>query len=252
VVKLVKRPPDGKQFKDLTGQKFGPWLTAVKYIGFLDVMAAWEFSCDCGGTKISRGAHVAWAARRYKAGDTSRKVIGRLHCGCQNINKKHGMTETPEYDMWSHMRHKLCDRWRKDILVFIKECLSSKTTHRYLIAPDDTKLIGPDNFQWSSQCQSYHNTVNEVLDLLVAQGRDRETESKRLRSVSKQRVYQLQRKLTGRCSTCGAERNMYATYCDECQDKINTYTRSRTGGTNHRTTRDQWKAQLSKLVTSTS
>jgi hypothetical protein len=77
--------------KDITGQRFA-MLTAVERVP--GSHGRWLFRCDCGTVKSIRCCHVT-------GGKT-------LSCGCRprGTTATHGMSVSPEYYSWSHMRQR--------------------------------------------------------------------------------------------------------------------------------------------------
>lgn len=81
--------------KDIRGKKFGR-LLVVEYAGVdRKYNSLWTVLCDCGKTKIVRGAGI-------RRGST-------VSCGCYHDqrasegNRTHGMTKKPEYLAWRNM-----------------------------------------------------------------------------------------------------------------------------------------------------
>lgn len=78
------------KFEDLTGVKFGG-LTVLKRVVKDSKKTYWECQCECGDIKVSRS-------------DSLKNKI-TTHCGCKdNSSKKHGMTNTRLFNIWSGMR----------------------------------------------------------------------------------------------------------------------------------------------------
>lgn len=127
-----------RNFKDISGQKFGR-LTAVTPVGrSSDNRTIWECVCDCGNTVFITG-------KSLRSGNTK-------SCGCLNaekstvrivsFNTKHGGTKTPLFRRWSNMFTRcynphatnfkdyggrgisVCDEWR-DFAKFAEWALNS-------------------------------------------------------------------------------------------------------------------------------
>lgn len=107
---LIFEPlPSNKQFKNLTGQRFGR-LTALGFSGWRIQpngcrQAVWGCRCDCGGIKTIAGSSLRSARSRS--------------CGCLNAEMAadrkllHGSArrsqKTPEYEVWCAIKSRTCN-----------------------------------------------------------------------------------------------------------------------------------------------
>ena len=82
-----------------------------------------------------------------------------------------------------------------------------------------------------AQCGKDRNLYKNLCD--DCQKKQNELTRKRVRPVnekiSKQRRWQLKKKADGRCTQCGRDRNLYKSYCDDCQKKQTKLNRKRKG-----------------------
>lgn len=107
---------------DLSGNRYGK-LTIVSFAYRKNRRPYWNCICDCGKTKILNGESI--------------KIGYTTSCGCvfkkvvKEVNKTHGLSNTPIYNVWSTMRArcnnpnnksyeryggrgiKVCKRWGK-------------------------------------------------------------------------------------------------------------------------------------------
>ena len=155
----------------MTGKKFG----LLSVIGFSRSVPTgehsstlfWNCICDCGNLHEVRGNSI-------KNGHTR-------SCGCmeianrlRGINRKHGMTETPEYKafhgMWGRCTNPknnryhlygargvtVCDRWRSFEL-FISDVGLRPTSFHSIGRIDNDGNYEPGNVEWSTEVDQANN-----------------------------------------------------------------------------------------------
>ncbi len=103
------------RFVDLMGKRFGKWTVIDRATNHPSKKVYWICQCECGTTRSVRGDLLT--------GDRSH--------GCNPCGKRsHGMTDTPEYCSWHHMKQRchnpnlkafadyggngvvICERWK--------------------------------------------------------------------------------------------------------------------------------------------
>lgn len=95
----------GRKRIDLTGKRFGK-LTVISFNSMRGTRSYWNCVCDCGNEKIASSDHL-------KKGDI-------VSCGCVQkstlppVNKKHGMSNTRLYTIWSLMKYRCYNPSRKE------------------------------------------------------------------------------------------------------------------------------------------
>jgi hypothetical protein len=157
---------------DITGQRFGR-LTVLRrdfMSGAREVM--WECACDCGGTRVTRGASL-------------RRGLTRS-CGCLAAEASaarmttHGQSYSRTYQAWQNMisrcyypttRHferyggrgiTVCARWRDSFEAFLEDMGD---------VPDGAELdrkandgdYEPSNCHWATRSEQMRNTARTIL-----------------------------------------------------------------------------------------
>lgn len=168
----------GRRILDIAGCKFGR-LTALK-IASSTRKWVWECICECGNKIIVSGHNL-------RGGNTR-------SCGCLRVeNAKrtivvngesttHGMTKTPEYRSWIHMRErcycskdkdyknyggrgiKVCDRWLNSFENFFADMgLRPSGKHTLDRYPNKNGDYEPGNCRWATQKQQQNNRTNNRM-----------------------------------------------------------------------------------------
>lgn len=152
-----------KRKENLLNKRFG--LITVKDVFQKDRECFVLVKCDCGNEKT------------YKY--SGFKVSHPTHCGCNNGNIKHGMSNTPLYKSWASMKRrcdfpdelhkkyykdkgiKYCQEW-KDFACFSKWALSNGYIDGYTIERlDNSKGYYPENCTWIPANKQNINKTNK-------------------------------------------------------------------------------------------
>ena len=107
----------GRKRIDLTGERFGK-LMVISFNSMRGTRSYWNCVCDCGNENIVSSDHL-------KNGDI-------VSCGCVKrstlppSNKKHGMSNTRLYTIWTLMKYRCSNPSRREYRIYggrgIKVC----------------------------------------------------------------------------------------------------------------------------------
>jgi len=164
---------------DLTGKVFS-YLTVISYLSTAreysgnpsDTGAIWRCICVCGKEVSIRA--------------TSLKSESTKSCGCMKshlsslANVTHGLTKTPEYVTWRHMRERcnntkhhaydryggrgiaVCDRWGS-FKLFLEDMGKRPSLSFTIDRKDNDAGYSPDNCCWASKSQQAINKSNTMM-----------------------------------------------------------------------------------------
>lgn len=180
----VKR---SKNFKDISGQKFGR-LLVLKYFGSTpDGAAVFECSCDCGNRKLVRGQNIVHG-KTLSCGclrsETTRRILAtRPNRPDWRTTKTHGHTTggkcTPEWMAWSAMRNRcmnpsnasyrhyggrgitVCSDWNY-FEKFLKDMGPRPSPKHSLERKNNDLGYGPQNCKWATRKEQCNNTRKVV------------------------------------------------------------------------------------------
>jgi len=154
------------KFIDLTGKKFGRW-TVLKRAENKGNYIRWKCLCDCGAIRIVNG-------------NSLKRGISKS-CGCISSeitaerNRKHGMSKTPEYRVWTHMTQrctnktdgsyknygargiKVCDRWLHSFENFYADMGKRPTEKHSIERKNNNGDYEPDNCKWATKKEQCNN-----------------------------------------------------------------------------------------------
>lgn len=83
---------------DLAGFSFGR-LVVLSRDGNKRAEAAWLCQCECGN-QVTVGGYKLRTGETKSCGCLHREISSRIY---SNLNKSHGMTESPEFKVWTQM-----------------------------------------------------------------------------------------------------------------------------------------------------
>ncbi|MCI8378602.1 MAG: hypothetical protein HFH72_08810 [Lachnospiraceae bacterium] len=167
-----KRNIHSRNFKDLTGMKFGR-LTVLREDKARRKKIYWECVCECGNKKVISGDCL-------KTGRTK-------SCGCLDKENRarakaitHGMSKTRLYAEWISMKNRcssnyhesknyfkkgisVCKAWRK-FEVFAEWAMKNGYKDGLTLDRiDNNKGYSPDNCRWATMKEQENNRSNNVI-----------------------------------------------------------------------------------------
>jgi hypothetical protein len=170
---------------DLTGQRFERLIVEEQDPDprWRGKEARWICHCSCGKTLSVPG-------RRLRVG----KHGGTRSCGCllNDLNRQrstHGLTRTPEYRIWAHMKARcilatdksfpryggrgitVCEQWLASFPAFLADMGQRPSPQHSLERLDNNGPYSPGNCCWATSTAQGRNKRNNVL--LAWQGETR-------------------------------------------------------------------------------
>ena len=164
------------QSNNLIGQKFGKLTVIERAENNKQGKAMWKCLCDCGKVK----------SKPVSSYDLKKGKV--TSCGCnyfisnKNRNKKHGMTNTRLYRIWSGAKQRchnsksqyykryggrgitVCDEWLNDFQAFYDWAMSNGYKDNLTIDRiDNDKGYSPDNCRWVSYEIQENNRTNNII-----------------------------------------------------------------------------------------
>ncbi len=165
--------------KDLIGLRFGRWLV-LQYAGVRGRNHRWICVCDCGRKKEIWGSALKNGSSQ-SCGCLQKEIASK---NLREIRLKHGMTGTPEYQSWNHMKqrcyntndHKyphyggrgisVCKRWIESFENFFEDMGTRPSSEYSLGRINNDGDYRPENCRWETAKQQERNTTrNRLLTL---------------------------------------------------------------------------------------
>lgn len=157
--------------KNYSGHRFGR-LTALERIGRQpNGVAVWRCKCECGAQKEVTQSNL---------------VSGNVRsCGCLVVDTftTHGMTDSPEYRAWCHMKERcsnprvhnyhryggrgirVCDRWLNSFENFLADMGPRPSEMHSLEREDRDGNYEPGNCVWATKrAQALNRRTNRVVE----------------------------------------------------------------------------------------
>lgn len=152
---------------DMRGTKFGR-LTVIQRAPNIGHETYWLCKCDCSCLKVVRGTHL-------------RKGLIRS-CGCyrQDVSRKHGRHDTPEYHVWQNMLARcrnqnhpsykdyggrgitVCERWHT-FENFFADMGERPSPDLMIERIDNNGNYEPSNCTWTTLYKQLMNRRNTVI-----------------------------------------------------------------------------------------
>lgn len=162
-----------KNFKDLSGQKFGRW-TVLEYAGDSNCYSYFLCRCECGvektvlGTNLKRGISTScgcyWAERMRKHGMTKSGA-------CQSYYAMVTRCTDPNSIGWKYYGGRgivVCERWSgKDGFLNFYADMGDRPTKKHTIDRIDSNgNYEPKNCRWSTTTEQHRNQKgNRIIEI---------------------------------------------------------------------------------------
>lgn len=170
----------GRNFKDLTGKKFG-FAKVIKWAGRTNrpYRSLWLCRCVCGNEFTKTGTKLNF-----------RKSVS---CGCMTTSLKavgmqtHARSGTPEYNVWCSMKRrclvpsassfknyggrgiKVCDRWLESFENFYADMGPRPPGRHSIERINNNGDYEPENCRWATQKEQCRNTRKNVFITINSQ-----------------------------------------------------------------------------------
>lgn len=172
--------PTNKHFKDYVGKVFGR-LTVIRYLGHTEVKCSnsiWYCQCTCGKFKAVTRRCLKSGIVRSCGCLQSELVSQRMRDPLRRTiptHKTHGKTSTPEFNVWSKMKHRcsspsnkcyrhyggrgitVCDRWLHSFENFLTDMGARPTSKHSIDRIDGNGNYEPGNCRWATMTQQIRN-----------------------------------------------------------------------------------------------
>lgn len=157
---------------DMTASRYGS-ITALSATGRASSGdRKWLFACDCGNKFEANGYYAR-----------SGKIASCPSCSAERIriaSVKHGLTNTPEFEVWTGMHTRcynanskdfkdyglrgiaICERWRLSFEDFLSDMGSRPSPLHSIDRKDNDGDYEPNNCYWATQKEQANNKRNNV------------------------------------------------------------------------------------------
>lgn len=161
---------------DLTGKQFNKLIVIKKDESGSFNRVAWVCKCDCGNITSIIGKDI-------KSGHSKscgcNKIKAAINAGKSNIT--HGMTKTPEYNVWIHIIQRcyntnnsnyhnyggrgiiVCDRWKNSFEIFYKDMGPRLSDKHSLDRINNNGNYEPSNCRWTTMTEQNRNRNFNVI-----------------------------------------------------------------------------------------
>lgn len=161
---------------NLIGQRFGKLTVIERAENNKQGKTMWKCVCDCGKVKL----------KPVSSYDLKKGKV--TSCGCnyfisnKSRNKKHGMTNTRLYEIWSSVKQRcynkksmaykyyggrgiaVCDEWVNDFQAFYVWAMANGYRDDLTIDRiDNNKGYSPDNCRWATYKTQENNRTNNMI-----------------------------------------------------------------------------------------
>lgn len=165
---------------DMTGQRFGRWLVVGRASIPADSSnrdARWEVVCDCGNRNIVTRTSLV-RGESQSCGCLQRELTAQV---TPKRFRTHGMTETPEYNIWCLMKRRctnpqcraypryggrgitVCDRWLHSFENFYADMGPRPSPKHSIDRIDNDRGYSPDNCRWADSSEQGYNTRDTTM-----------------------------------------------------------------------------------------
>jgi hypothetical protein len=186
------RSKTNKNFKDLSGKRFGS-LLVIEYSGYRSTPSGTKkyyflCQCDCGVKKYVPSVNL------LNGKSTS--------CGCYNrsaeCRSKHGRSKDDIYRIWSHIKQRcfvetcdcyyryggrgitMCDEWKNDFAKFASDMGERPSPQHTVDRKDNNGNYCKENCRWATRTEQQSNMRSNVM---VSLGGDKVTVSEAARRI---------------------------------------------------------------------
>ena len=171
-----------KRGKDLTNRRFER-LTVVLQHSTVNGRAVWECRCDCGNVVQVLAGNLRSGATR-SCGCLQKERTKEV---CLEVHQTHGLTHTPEYQVWIGIKARcynkknkdycnyggrgieMSDEWRDNFEAFYRD-MGQRPSPQHSIERDNNNLgYSVNNCKWATKIEQVNNRRNNILITFVGE-----------------------------------------------------------------------------------